>query len=72
MDVKIKYYIYNFRAKRNLSLRKLEELSGVSRSTINNIENDCYDPSVKTLCLLARALKVKPERLFSYRFFDNV
>lgn len=68
MNVKIKYHIYELRCRRNLSIRQLEQLSGVSKSTINNIENGRYDPSIKTLCLLAGALKVKPERLYSYQF----
>lgn len=72
MNVEVKYYIYELRNRKNISLRKLEELSGVSRSTINNIENGKYDPSVKTLCLIAGALKIRPESLFSYTFFKDV
>lgn len=68
MDVKIKYYVYEVRCRRNLSIRQLEQLSGVSKSTINNIENGRYDPTIRTLCLLAGALKVQPERLFQYKF----
>ena len=68
MNVKIKYNLYELRCRRNLSIRQLERLSGVSKSTINNIENGRYDPTVKTLCLLAGALKTTPEKLYSYRF----
>ena len=68
MNVKIKYHLYEWRCQRNLSIRQLERLSGVSKSTINNIENGSCDPSIRTICLLAGSLKVQPERLYSYRF----
>lgn len=68
MNVEIVYKLYEWRVKRNMSSRDLAKASGVSKSTINNIENGRYDPTVKTLCLLAGALKTTPEKLFLYKF----
>lgn len=45
---------------------KLAELSGVSKSTINNIENNRYEPTLLTICMLAEALHMSPEDLYSY------
>ncbi len=41
-------------------------LPGVSKSTINNIENNRYEPTLLTICMLAEALQVAPEDLYSY------
>ena len=45
----------------------LAELSGVSKSTINNIENNRYEPTLLTICMLAEALNASPEDLYSYK-----
>ena len=36
------------------------------KSTINNIENNRYEPTLLTICMLAEALQVAPEDLYSY------
>lgn len=61
----IKYHIYDLRTQAGLTDRQLAELSGVSKSQINNIENGVKHPTVFTLCLLAMALNVSPYKLFS-------
>ena len=45
-------------------MRELEELSGVSKTTINNIENGKANPTMDTLLLLAKALGVELSDLF--------
>lgn len=62
--MKVKYRLYEIRTERGMSLRELEQLSGVSKATINRIENQMYNPTVYTICLLADALNVAPEELF--------
>lgn len=54
----------DIRNSKNLSLRKLEKLSGISRSTINNLENSCNSPTLYELERLAIALEVKIEDLY--------
>ncbi len=63
--MKITYNLYQIRNERNVSLRKLAEISGISKSQINDIENNKHHPTVLTLCLLAAALDVSPYSLFT-------
>ena len=63
--MKIIYNVYQIRTQKNMSLRKLSQLSGVSRSQINDIENNKHHPTVLTLCLLAVTLEVSPYALFT-------
>ena len=51
------YNLWQIRTAKGYSLRELEELSGVSKTTINNIENG--NPTIETLRLLAAALEVE-------------
>lgn len=70
MEIEVIYHVYDIRLKENLSSRKLAEISGISKSTINNIENNRYDPTIKTICMIAEALKVDPEKLYSYKLIS--
>lgn len=54
------------REKQNLSIGELAKLSGVSKTTISEIENNKHDTTVTTLCMLAAALNVKLEQLVKY------
>ena len=63
--MKIIYHIYELRADKNMSVRRLAELSGVSKTQINDIENGNTHPTVYTLCLLSLALNVSPYQLFT-------
>lgn len=49
------YNLWQIRTAKGYSLRELEELSGVSKTTINNIENGKANPTIETLRLLAAA-----------------
>lgn len=53
------YKVWQLRTAKGYSLRELEELSGVSKTTINNIENGRANPTIETLLLLAKALEVE-------------
>lgn len=52
------YSVWKLRKAQNLTLRQLEEKSGVSKSQINDIENGKANPTIETLALLADALNV--------------
>lgn len=56
--MKIIYHIYELHTERHMSERALAAKSGVSKSEINNIENDLKHPTVYTLCLLSLALDI--------------
>lgn len=53
------YNLWQIRTAKGYSLRELEELSGVSKTTINNIENGKANPTIENLRLLAAALEVE-------------
>ena len=52
------------RTKRNLTQAELAERVGVSRKTINTVENGIFIPSTVLALRLARALKTSVESLF--------
>ncbi|MEO8063432.1 MAG: helix-turn-helix transcriptional regulator [Pseudomonadota bacterium] len=55
------------RARLNLTQAELAERVGVSRKTINTVENGVFTPSATLALKLARVLGVKVEQLFSLR-----
>ena len=52
------------RTKRGLTLRKLEELTGISRTTLNDIENGKVSPTLWELETIARAPDMKISELY--------
>jgi putative transcriptional regulator len=55
------------RARLNLTQAQLAELVGVSRKTINTVENDIFIPSTVLALRLAKALGTSVEKLFQLR-----
>ena len=49
---------------KNVSVRQLSARSGISKSTIDNIMNEVYSPTMENMELLAKALKVRITDLF--------
>ena len=62
--MKIVYKLYEIRTQKGMRLRKLEELSGIGKSTINRIENGEANPTVDIICQLAVALGCQTCDLF--------
>jgi hypothetical protein len=52
------------RSGRDLTLVRLAELSGISKSTLNNIENGKVSPTLVQLEAIAKALNLKITDLF--------
>ena len=52
------------RTARNLTQADLAEQAGVSRKTINTVENSVFVPSTTLALALAQVLKAKVEDLF--------
>ena len=52
------------RAERDLTQKELAEAVGVSRQTINAIENNKYDPTLALAFALAKALGLTVDTLF--------
>lgn len=70
MNIAIEYYLYEIRIKKRLTIRELAKMSGVSKSMINNIENNKCHPTIMIMCQLAAALNVNPSDLYSYHVVD--
>lgn len=62
--MKVVYKLYEIRTQKGMSLRELEERSGVGKSTINRIENGETNPTVEIICQLAAAIGCSPYDLF--------
>ncbi|WP_443083824.1 helix-turn-helix domain-containing protein [Vallitalea sp.] len=55
--------IKEIRESKNISLNKLSKISGVSKSTLYQIENNDSKPYFDTIYKISRALKVKIDDL---------
>ncbi len=60
--------VRELRTERGWSQTELGERLGVSRQTVNAIENERYDPSLPLAFLIAKAFSLPIEQLF---FEDN-
>ena len=60
----MKNQVRTLRTQRSLAQGQLAEAMGVSRQTINSIENDRYTPSLPLAIALARYFGVTVEEMF--------
>ena len=63
-----KMKLWNIRSERNITTRVLANLSGISKSEINNIENERYSPRLSQLEKLAAALDIGIVDLFDSEY----
>ncbi len=56
------------RQKKNLTLNKLSEKSGISSTHINDIENNLKSPSLLVMIRLAKALDVEITELYKVKW----
>ncbi len=66
--LKLAYKIKFERDKRNLSQEELAEYSGVSVSTIKNLERGIGNITVKNLCKIAKVLELDLGILTNFKF----
>ena len=57
--------IKHYRSERGLTQAELAALVGVTRKTVNTVENGIFTPSALLAIKLAQALGVSVEKLFS-------
>jgi len=62
----VKNRIRELRKELTISQDELAKLCGVSRQTINAIENDKYDPSLALAFKLAKHLRTTVDQLFIF------
>lgn len=60
----MKNQIRFYRKQKQLSQEELAKRCGVSRQTINAIENEKYDPTLALAFRLAKALEITVDQLF--------
>lgn len=63
-DVRLANRLRQWRAEKELTQADLARLAGVSRKTINTVENGVFVPSVQLALVLARTLGTSVEALF--------
>ena len=61
----MKNQIRDRRRELGLSQKELAERCGVSRQTVNAIENDKYDPTLSLAFRLAKELQITVDELFT-------
>lgn len=64
----MKILIYKARKEKNLTLRQLEALTGISKATLNFIENEKFSPKLNQLEMIAIALDVRMTDLFESQY----
>ena len=60
--------VWDARVKKKLTLRQLSKMTGITKSTLNNIENNRVDPKLSQLAKIAQALEVPIEELYESVF----
>ncbi|API90743.1 transcriptional regulator [Virgibacillus pantothenticus] len=60
----LKNNVKHYRKKKKLTQKELGDNIGVSRQTINSIENEHYSPSISLVLKLAKVLEQPVEELF--------
>ncbi len=60
----MKVLTWQARSDKNVTLVKLAELTGISKSALNNIENEKVSPTLDELEAIAKALDVRITDLF--------
>ncbi len=60
--------LWQARTERNLTLKQLEELTGIGKTTLNNMENNRTSPTLRQLEVIAKALDLKITDLFESEY----
>jgi putative transcriptional regulator len=64
VEAALRNQLRKLREQDGLSQQQLGEILGVSRQTINAIENERYDPSLPLAFKISRQFKLKIEDIF--------
>lgn len=60
----MKVLTWQARNNKKVTLVKLSKMTGISKSTLNNIENEKVSPTIAELEAIAKALRMKITDLF--------
>ena len=64
----MKVKTWQARAEKNITLKQLEQMSKISKTTLNDIENEKISPTLYQLEAIAKALDVKITDLFDSEY----
>ena len=64
LEIPVENHVRRVREEQGLSQQRLGEILGVSRQTVNSIENGRYDPSLPLAFKISRHFKLTIEELF--------
>lgn len=64
MKLHIEILIKQIRKEKNITLEELSKTSGISKTHINDIENNKKEPTLSVAIAIAKALKVQLTDLF--------
>lgn len=64
----MKVLTWQARSDKNVTLVKLAELTGISKSALNNIENEKVSPTLDELEAIAKALDTRITDLFDSEY----
>lgn len=59
---------WEFRNNKNVTLEELSSITGISTSTLNNIENHKTEPKIGQLVKIAKALEVEVNELYYIKY----
>lgn len=62
--MRIKILVKDVRARKNITLAKLSDKTGISKTHINDIENNLKEPSLSIMIRLAKGLDVDLNELY--------
>lgn len=60
--------LWQVRTGKHLTLKQLEALTGIGKTTLNNFENGLTSPTLRQLEVIAQALDVKISDLFESKY----
>ncbi len=64
----MKVKTWQARAEKSITLKQLEQMSQISKTTLNDIENEKISPTLYQLEAIAKALDVKITDLFDSEY----
>ena len=71
MKIKVKMRIRAVRKSKGMTIAELSSLSGISASFISTAERNYQYPTIYVLCVLAAALEVSPDQLYTYTIKED-
>ena len=63
----VEILLWKKRKEKGLTLRQLEEVTGISKSTLGNIENQMTSPTIDEMEIIANALDCAIDDLYAER-----